>query len=168
MTALREGPRQSNLDGLPPADSGRLQTQPLLRVADLAVQFGGIVALDGIGFSVEAGEICGIIGPNGAGKTTLFNCLSRFYRPNAGSIIFDDKSLLDYEPHQVAGIGLGRTFQNLALFGNFTVLQNIAMGRFCRTRTGYMQNAFRSPQVRMEERANSCHCSPTTQHVWPG
>jgi branched-chain amino acid transport system ATP-binding protein len=153
MAVPRDRPSQPPDAHLLSENSERPQARPLLSVTDLAVRFGGIIALDGVSFDVETTQICGIIGPNGAGKTTLFNCLSRFYRPTAGAIIFDGKSLLEYETHQVAGIGLGRTFQNLALFGNFTVLENIAMGRFCRARSGYLQNAFRLPRVRREEHA---------------
>lgn len=123
----------------------------LLRVRDVSVRFGGIVALDGISFDVLRGQICGVIGPNGAGKTTLFNCLSRLYTPHAGSITFDGVDLLTRPQHAIAEAGIGRTFQNVALFPNMTVRENVMVGRHCRTGTGYFANAFRLPAVRREE-----------------
>jgi len=126
-------------------------SDPLLRVSDLSVRFGGIVALDGISFEVRRGQICGVIGPNGAGKTTLFNCLSRLYTPAAGNITFDGEDLLNKRQHDIAAAGIGRTFQNVALFPAMTVRENVMVGRHCRTGTGYLANAFRLPAVRREE-----------------
>jgi branched-chain amino acid transport system ATP-binding protein len=126
-------------------------SEPLLRVRDVSVRFGGIVALDGISFEVQRGQICGVIGPNGAGKTTLFNCLSRLYTPSSGSITFDGQDLLAKPQHAIAGGGIGRTFQNVALFPAMTVRENVMVGRHCRTATGYLANAFRLPSVRREE-----------------
>jgi branched-chain amino acid transport system ATP-binding protein len=123
----------------------------LLRVRDLSVRFGGIVALDGISFDVRRGQICGVIGPNGAGKTTLFNCLSRLYQPATGSIEFDGTDLLARPQHAIAEAGIGRTFQNVALFPAMSVRENVMVGRHCRTGTGYLANAFRLPAVRREE-----------------
>src|SRR5210317_2140126 len=88
----------------------------LLRVSDITVRFGGIVALDNVSFDVRRGEIAGLIGPNGAGKTTLFNCLSRLYEWQQGSISFEGADLASVQRHRVAQLGIGRTFQNLALF----------------------------------------------------
>ena len=123
----------------------------LLRVSDLSVRFGGIVALDGISFDVRRGEICGVIGPNGAGKTTLFNCLSRLYTPATGTITFDGADLLAKPQHAISAAGIGRTFQNVALFPAMTVRENVMVGRHCRTGTGYLANAFRLSAVRREE-----------------
>jgi len=117
------------------------------------VRFGGITALDGVSFSVAAGHIVGLIGPNGAGKTTLFNCLSRLYSFSEGSIIFEGAPLVATPAHGVAALGIGRTFQNLALFGTMSVRQNILVGGHCRTRSGFLANALRLPWVRREERA---------------
>jgi branched-chain amino acid transport system ATP-binding protein len=128
-----------------------LDARPLLTVADLSVRFGGIVALDGLTFEVRAGEIAGIIGPNGAGKTTLFNCLSRIYPADRGRIEFAGHSLLDARPHQVAGLGVGRTFQNVALFPSLSVFDNILLGRHCRGRGGFLANALRLPRVTRDE-----------------
>src|SRR5215813_4397705 len=107
----------------------------LLEVRDVAVRFGGIVALDGVSFVLEEGQILGLIGPNGAGKTTLFNCLSRLYTPSRGEILFEDRALLPLAPYHIVALGIGRTFQNLALFQTMTVLQNIMVGMHSQTRS---------------------------------
>ena len=118
-------------------------SQPLLRVHDVAVRFGGIVALDGVSFDVAPGQIVGLIGPNGAGKTTLFNCVSRLYDCQRGAIHFDGQALLALPRHRVAALGIARTFQNLALFRTMSVLDNVMVGRHCRTRGGFLANALR-------------------------
>ena len=120
---------------------------------NVGVRFGGIVALDDVSFDVPAGSIVGLIGPNGAGKTTLFNCLSRLYECGSGDILFDGHSLLQLPRHRVAGAGIGRTFQNLALFRTMTVLDNVMVGRHSRTGTGFFVNALRLPVVTREEKA---------------
>jgi len=125
----------------------------VLEVADVSVQFGGIVALDSVSFQVERGQIAGLIGPNGAGKTTLFNCLSRLYTCDKGDIRFEGRSLLSVPKHGIARLGIGRTFQNLALFRTMSVLQNVMTGGHCRSRGGFFANAVRLPLVRSEERA---------------
>jgi branched-chain amino acid transport system ATP-binding protein len=119
--------------------------QALLRVQDVAVHFGGIVALDGVSFDVAPGRIVGLIGPNGAGKTTLFNCISRLYECDRGAIVFDGVPLLGIPRHRVARLGIGRTFQNLALFRSMSVLDNVMVGRHCRSRGGFFANALRLP-----------------------
>jgi branched-chain amino acid transport system ATP-binding protein len=126
--------------------------QGLLSVRDVTVRFGGIVALERVSFDVPEGGIVGLIGPNGAGKTTLFNCLSRIYTPDAGEILFRDRSLLAQAPHRIAELGLGRTFQNLALFPTMTVRQNVMVGIHCRTRSDVLSNALALPWVGREER----------------
>jgi branched-chain amino acid transport system ATP-binding protein len=125
---------------------------PILTVRDVTVRFGGIVALDQVSFDVTAGQIVGLIGPNGAGKTTLFNCLSRLYEPDTGDIRFDGRSILRLTPHAIAGLGIGRTFQNLALFQTMTVLQNVMIGLHSRTRSDFLSNALRLAWVKREER----------------
>jgi len=128
------------------------ESRPILAVRDLTVRFGGIVALESVAFDVGEGQIVGLIGPNGAGKTTLFNCLSRIYTPDRGDIRFRDRSLLAVPPHRIADLGLGRTFQNLALFPTMTVRQNVMVGVHCRTRSDFFSNALALPWVGREER----------------
>ena len=101
---------------------------PLLTVRDVSVVFGGIVALNGVSFDMKKGQILGLIGPNGAGKTTLFNCLSRLYQPSQGEILMEGTSILQYQPQKIAEVGIGRTFQNVALFPRLTVRDNIRIG----------------------------------------
>ena len=125
--------------------------QPVLEVRDVAVHFGGIVALDGVSFDIPKDLIVGLIGPNGAGKTTLFNCLSRLYTPNTGEILFKGRSLLGLAPNRIASLGIGRTFQNLALFPTLSVLDNVMIGGHSRTASDFVSNAFRLPWVRREE-----------------
>src|ERR1700693_4805310 len=100
----------------------------LLEVRDIAVRFGGIVALDGVSFDLEEGQIVGLIGPNGAGKTTLFNCLSRLYTPSDGEILFAGTPIAKVPRHGIAALGVGRTFQNVALFDSMSVLENVLVG----------------------------------------
>ena len=123
----------------------------LLEVSDVTVRFGGITALDRVSFSIQPGHIAGLIGPNGAGKTTLFNCLSRLYSFSEGSIRFEGRPLTDFAAHKIAALGIGRTFQNLALFRTMTVLDNVMIGAHCQTRSGFLSNALRLPWVRREE-----------------
>ena len=115
------------------------------------MRFGGIVALDGVTFDINPGQIAGLIGPNGAGKTTLFNCLSRLYVCDGGEIAYDGQNLLDIPRHRIAALGIGRTFQNLALFHSMSVQDNVMLGRHSRTRSGFLSNAFRLPRVAAEE-----------------
>ncbi len=125
---------------------------PLLSVRGVGVRFGGIVALDDVSFDIEARQIVGLIGPNGAGKTTLFNCLSRLYQPTGGRILFAGRDILEIEAHRIAGLGIGRTFQNLALFRSMTVLDTVMVGAHSRTRSGFLSDALRLPSVSREER----------------
>jgi branched-chain amino acid transport system ATP-binding protein len=123
----------------------------LLEVENVTVRFGGIVALDRVSFVVARGHIVGFIGPNGAGKTTMFNCLSRLYAFGEGRIAFEGRSLLQTPTHGIAALGIGRTFQNLALFRTMSVRQNVMLGGHARTSTGFVANALRLPSVRREE-----------------
>jgi branched-chain amino acid transport system ATP-binding protein len=132
-------------------------TADLLRVEGVTVRFGGITALDKVSFGMKPGHIVGLIGPNGAGKTTLFNCLSRLYAFSEGRIEFEGRSLTETPAHGIAALGIGRTFQNLALFRTMSVRRNIMCGGHCRTRTGFFANALRLPRVRREERVLDAH-----------
>jgi branched-chain amino acid transport system ATP-binding protein len=126
---------------------------PLLSVREVAVSFGGIAALDGVSFDIAAGAIVGLIGPNGAGKTTLFNCLSRLYTPSVGDILFEGASILGRPAHKMAEIGIGRTFQNLALFRSLTVLDNVLIGGHAGSDGNFLSDALRLPGARRAEAA---------------
>jgi branched-chain amino acid transport system ATP-binding protein len=124
----------------------------LLAVEGLEQSFGGVMALAGVSFQVSSGLIYAVIGPNGAGKTTVFNVLCGFYRPAGGSIRFDGRELLGLPTHRIAARGIARTFQNLQLFFNMTVLENVMAGCHLRVRTGLLAAALRLPKVRREEK----------------
>jgi len=124
---------------------------PLLAVRDVSVVFGGIIALNGVSFDMHQGKILGLIGPNGAGKTTLFNCLSRLYQPSSGDILMDGVSILSRPPHRIAEIGIGRTFQNVALFQNLSVLDNVRVGTHSRTKSDIVSDSLRLAWVRRSE-----------------
>ena len=130
----------------------RVASPALLAVDGVTVRFGGVVALDDVRFAVAHGQICGLIGPNGAGKTSLFNCISRLYDPHAGSIRFDGRPLERVPRHEIAALGIARTFQNLALFGTMTVRQNVMVGIHAIARGGFLANALSAPLARREER----------------
>jgi len=140
-------------------------TPSLLNIEHLSVRFGGIVALNDVSFCLEEGQICGLIGPNGAGKTTLFNCLSRLYQPSEGEIRFDGARLLDLEVHQIAQAGIGRTFQNVALFDTLTVLENVMLGGHSQTRSGFLHNILNLPRVNSEERQLRARATELIQMV---
>jgi branched-chain amino acid transport system ATP-binding protein len=124
---------------------------PLLAVRDVSVVFGGIIALNGVSFDMHKGNILGLIGPNGAGKTTLFNCLSRLYQPSSGDILMEGSSILTRPPHRIAEIGIGRTFQNVALFPNLSVLDNVRVGTHSRTNSDIISDSLRLGWVRRGE-----------------
>src|SRR5262245_39103355 len=124
---------------------------PLLAVRDVSVVFGGIIALNGVTFHMLEGQILGLIGPNGAGKTTLFNCLSRLYQPSRGDILFEGATILDKPAHKICDVGIGRTFQNVALFPNLTVADNIRVGAHAHTRSDLVSDMLHLPWVRRQE-----------------
>ncbi len=126
---------------------------PLVEVRGISVRFGGIIALDGVSFTIAERQLLGLIGPNGAGKTTLFNCFSRLYTPVAGDIRLEGKSILDKPPHKIVDIGIGRTFQNLALFRTMTVLDNVRAGSHHLGSSGFFGDSLRLPWVGKQERA---------------
>jgi len=115
----------------------------LLEVRDVSLNFGGITALAGVGLSLASGETLAVIGPNGSGKTSLFNCITGIYRPTRGSITFQGESLLARSPDAVAARGVARTFQNLRLFHNMSVLDNLLVGRHLHFRRSFLQAVLR-------------------------
>lgn len=129
------------------------QGQPLLAVRDVSVVFGGIIALNSVSFDMRRGQILGLIGPNGAGKTTLFNCLSRLYQPSKGDILVEGQSILNRPAHKICDVGIGRTFQNVALFQNLSVIDNIRIGAHSHTRSDIVSDALHLPWIRRQEHA---------------
>jgi branched-chain amino acid transport system ATP-binding protein len=123
----------------------------LLSVENVTRRFGGIVALADVSLAVDRDEIGGLIGPNGAGKTTLFNLITRLYRPNEGRVVFDGKDLGEVRAHQVVGLGIARTFQNVALFRGMTALDNILAGRSLRMRSNFFWQLLRHGPAMAEE-----------------
>ena len=126
----------------------------LLRVENLSIRFGGIKAVDDVGFEVNRGEVFTIIGPNGAGKTTIFNLLSRVYPPTSGRMLYGDTELTRVAPHRIAALGIGRTFQNIELFEHATVLDNLLIGRHCHRASGLLSDLLYLPRTRKTELAN--------------
>lgn len=137
----------------------------LLSIVDLWRSFGGIQALQGVSLDVEERQICGVIGPNGAGKSTLFNCLSRIYDPNRGSITFQGADLLKRRPHHVVGLGIARTFQNVSLFPSMSVLENVLMGAHCQLSRSPLTAMFRKPGVLAEERQAHETAASVTEYL---
>src|SRR3979490_303957 len=126
----------------------------LLEVRELSVRFGGVVALDRVSFTVDAGEVVALIGPNGAGKTTLFNVITRVSRPSGGSVTVGGLPVSRMSPHHVVRHGLARTFQNVALFKSMTVLENVIGGDHIKTRTGWVLSTIPMPSAVKAESAS--------------
>lgn len=124
----------------------------LLQVESLSIAFGGVKAVDNISFTVEPGEVFTIVGPNGAGKSTIFNLISRLYEPSGGRILFDGRDITRLPAHDIAGLGIARTFQNIELFDHSTVLQNLLIGRHARRTTSWYEDLLFLPKVRRAER----------------
>ncbi|MDH4267427.1 MAG: ABC transporter ATP-binding protein [Deltaproteobacteria bacterium] len=112
-----------------------------LKAENLSISFGGLKALSGVTFEVKKGEIYSVIGPNGAGKTTVFNCISGIYKPSNGKIFFKDLDITPLKPHQVAEVGIARTFQNIELFAHMTTMDNLMLGRHTKLKTGLWAGA---------------------------
>lgn len=123
----------------------------LLEVKKISKSFGGLMAVNAMEFSVDAGEIVSLIGPNGAGKTTVFNLITGIYRPDAGEIYFAGQKISAMPPHRVTQMGIARTFQNLRLFKNMTCLENVMAGLHCRTGAGVLGAVLRTPAQQKEE-----------------
>jgi len=127
-------------------------SQNLLQVKDLLMQFQGLTALDRVSFDMPAGSITSLMGPNGAGKTTLFNCVTGMYTPTGGQVHFEAQDITARPAHEVSRHGIARTFQNLALFGGLSVIDNLLVGTYLQGRSGLLQGAFLTRQARKEQR----------------
>ena len=123
----------------------------LFKVENISIAFGGVKALNNVSFEVNDGEVFTIIGPNGAGKSTLFNVISRIYQPTEGKIYFENNDISKVAPHKISSLGIARTFQNLELFENATVLQNLLLGRHIFKKTNFLNEMFHTPKVRKGE-----------------
>src|SRR5579884_630255 len=124
----------------------------MLAIRGLTKRFGGLVAVSEVGFAVGEGEVVSIVGPNGAGKTTLFNLITGVIRPDAGSVSFDGRAVTGWAPHRLAALGIGRTFQNIRLFAHLNALENVMIGRTCRSHSGVVDTLFMTPRHRAERR----------------
>jgi branched-chain amino acid transport system ATP-binding protein len=122
-----------------------------LSVENISIAFGGLKAVDSLSFQIKKGEIYGLIGPNGAGKTTVFNMISQFYKPDSGKVVFEGKNVTNARIHQVIGIGIARTFQNVELFKHMTVLDNLLVGQHSSTKYETLASIFLLPVVKREE-----------------
>ena len=127
---------------------------PLLRIDDIHLSFGGVKAINGVSTGVQKGKIHAIIGPNGAGKTSIFNCISCVYRPQQGSIYFEDRKITGMNPDRIAHLGIARTFQNIALFHHMTVLDNLMLGRHLFLKRGFFAGGIYLGPARREEIEN--------------
>ncbi|WP_132082659.1 ABC transporter ATP-binding protein [Anaerospora hongkongensis] len=125
----------------------------MLKLEKVSKNFGGLAALSGISFDVKAGEILGVIGPNGAGKTTLFNLITGVLQPSAGAVYYREQPITGIKPHKITELGIARTFQNIRLFGQMSVLENVMIGAHCRTNAGLWQGLWRTAKQRGEEQA---------------
>jgi len=123
----------------------------LLTIDSLMLSFAGLQVIDRLSFSVDENSIASLIGPNGAGKTSVFNCITGFYKPNSGQIVFNGKGITRKKPHKITQGGMARTFQNLRLFKSMTVLENVMSGMHCRTRAGAIGAILRTASQRKEE-----------------
>jgi ABC-type branched-subunit amino acid transport system ATPase component len=133
-------------------EAGERTAAPILRVRDLCKRFGGLLAISSLSFDVREGSITAVIGPNGAGKTTIFNLISGLHKPDGGSIFFRDKRIDLMRPHEVPSLGIARTFQNLSLFTNMTVLENVMAGRYTLSSSGLFTCALGTSRYRKEEK----------------
>jgi len=124
----------------------------LLEAAGVRKEFGGLVAVSGVDFTIPEGSIVSLIGPNGAGKTTFFNMITGVYKPTRGMVVFDGDEITGKPPHAVTERGIGRTFQNIRLFQDMTALENVLVGMHCRLKSGIIGGVLRTPKVRREEK----------------
>jgi branched-chain amino acid transport system ATP-binding protein len=141
--------------------------QVVLEAAGVTMRFGGLLAVSDVNLTVREGEIVGLIGPNGAGKTTFFNCLTGLYKPTSGQVRFAGTPLPP-KPRAVVKAGMARTFQNIRLFANMTALENVMVGRYCRTSAGALTAVLRGPKFRREERATRARAQELLEFVGLG
>jgi len=137
----------------------------LLEVKDIVLQFGGLKVIESMNMMIEEGSIMSLIGPNGAGKTSIFNSITGFYQPNSGEINFRGKSIMRKKPHTITQSGMARTFQNLRLFKNMSVIDNVKAGMHCRSRVGFLGSVLRSPGQQKEEREITEYCEKCLDFV---
>ncbi len=137
----------------------------LLEVKDIVLQFGGLKVIDSMNMLIEEGSIMSLIGPNGAGKTSIFNSITGFYQPNSGEINFRGKSIMRKKPHTITQSGMARTFQNLRLFKNMSVIDNVKAGMHCRSHVGFLGSVLRSPGQQREEREIAEYCEECLDFV---
>uniref|UniRef100_I2Q3M3 ABC-type branched-chain amino acid transport system, ATPase component n=1 Tax=Desulfovibrio sp. U5L TaxID=596152 RepID=I2Q3M3_9BACT len=130
----------------------------ILETRDLTMRFGGLLAVSDFSIAIPRGSITGLIGPNGAGKTTCFNMITGFYRPTSGEVLLEGRPIGGLPPHKVCKAGVARTFQNIRLFSNETVLENVMIGRHLRQKTGWLQTLVFTPASIREDRAIRSHC----------
>jgi branched-chain amino acid transport system ATP-binding protein len=141
---------------------------PILRVEGVSKRFGGLVAVDNVSFEVNEGEVFALIGPNGAGKTTLFNCVTGFYSPTFGNVVFQGRNITGFPPHRTAKAGIARTFQNIRLFDYMSAIDNVRLGHHCRMRSKLWDSLFKTPFERREEREITEHSMELLQLVGLG
>ncbi|MDB6141029.1 MAG: leucine/isoleucine/valine transporter ATP-binding subunit [Pseudomonas sp.] len=127
-------------------------SRPLLQVSGLSMRFGGLLAVNGVGLTVNEKQVVSMIGPNGAGKTTVFNCLTGFYKPTAGTIVLDGEEIQGLAGHQIARKGVVRTFQNVRLFKEMTAVENLLVAQHRHLNTGFLAGLFKTPAFRKSER----------------
>jgi branched-chain amino acid transport system ATP-binding protein len=149
------------------ASAASVKSDAVLVAEDVTMRFGGLVAVDSVDLRVNEGEIVGLIGPNGAGKTTFFNCLTGLYLPTSGRVVFNG-AVLPPKPRKVVIAGMARTFQNIRLFANMTALENVMVGRYCRTNTGPLTSILRGPKFHRDEKATAARAQELLDFVGLG
>lgn len=150
-----------------PATDHEVGTKVVLEASGVTMRFGGLTAVDDVSMKVHEGEIVGLIGPNGAGKTTFFNCLTGMYIPTEGRVTLNGETLPP-KPLKVVRAGMARTFQNIRLFGNMTALENVMVGRYCRTSSMALTSILRGPKFRREEEATRLRAQELLDYVGLG
>ncbi|GAB2586562.1 ABC transporter ATP-binding protein [Kribbella endophytica] len=150
-----------------PAPSAPSTGRPVLEASGVTMRFGGLLAVNDVNLTVREGEIVGLIGPNGAGKTTFFNCLTGLYKPTGGQVRFEGTPLPP-KPRAVVKAGMARTFQNIRLFANMTALENVMVGRYCRTSAGALTSVLHGPKYRREEAATRARAQELLEFVGLG